>query len=504
MWMGQSITGIAVLRLLRLIRVIIVMRRVSESKKRLLKLRNQNQSVSSNVARAMDLLEEIINEKSLTRTTKQDVAWVLEHVKSRKLYTSSINQNQTDESSAEVKAWKSFIMNDYEDFQGSHIVQGNKNLGDKILKRSRQSSVDAKMFETQKYVEKVNGVFTSPSMDREPLEPEKLTEIDETLEKINDWNWDLMKFASVTGELCFPILCLKLFLKYDVYKSFDDINHDKWLNYLSALYMGYTFQNPYHRPEHILDTVHATHYFYKTAGFETLLTTQDIVIGFVAAFIHDYEHPGLTNQFLIRTKHPKAIRYSDMSPLEEHHVAAAFKLMHSDNEYDIFDFVVDESSKRLIRKMIIYMVIHTDLAYHFEMVNGIQAKILSDQFPKDTVEDRLDIMTFALHCADICKPARSWFIYRMWIDNMMEEFFLQGKMEKELGIPVSAFMDEESTNKERVQLTYIDYIVKESLDILNIISPSPDYENVIQRDLIESLNLNRRNLQKKIDGEVKF
>jgi len=150
------------------------------------------------------------------------------------------------------------------------------------------------------------------------------------------------------------------------------------------------------------------------------------------------------------------------------------------------------------------MVIHTDLAYHFELINGIQAKILSEQFPRDTVEDRLDIMTFSLHCADICKPARSWFVYRMWIEVMMEEFFLQGKMEKELGIPISAFMDEESTNKERVHLTYIDFIVKESLDILNIISPSLDYENIIQRDLIENLNLNRRNLQKKIDGEVKF
>jgi len=30
-----------------------------------------------------------------------------------------------------------------------------------------------------------------------------------------------------------------------------------------------------------------------------------------------------------------------MSPLEEHHVAAAFKLMHSDSENEIFDFLDD-------------------------------------------------------------------------------------------------------------------------------------------------------------------
>jgi cGMP-inhibited 3',5'-cyclic phosphodiesterase A len=40
--------------------------------------------------------------------------------------------------------------------------------------------------------------------------------------------------------------------------------------------------------------------------------------------MHDFEHPGYSNQFVIRTKHPLAIRYSDQSVLENHHLAAAF------------------------------------------------------------------------------------------------------------------------------------------------------------------------------------
>ena len=38
------------------------------------------------------------------------------------------------------------------------------------------------------------------------------------------------------------------------------------------------------------------------------------------------EHEGLNNDFLIKTAHPLAITYSDMSPLEHHHVAAATKV----------------------------------------------------------------------------------------------------------------------------------------------------------------------------------
>ena len=45
-----------------------------------------------------------------------------------------------------------------------------------------------------------------------------------------------------------------------------------------------------------------------------------------AALVHDYDHKGLNNDFLIRTAHPLAITYSDQSPLENHHIAAATRV----------------------------------------------------------------------------------------------------------------------------------------------------------------------------------
>lgn len=46
-----------------------------------------------------------------------------------------------------------------------------------------------------------------------------------------------------------------------------------------------------------------------------------------SALVHDYEHGGLNNDFLIKTSHPLAITYNDQSPLENHHVAAAMGLL---------------------------------------------------------------------------------------------------------------------------------------------------------------------------------
>ena len=46
-----------------------------------------------------------------------------------------------------------------------------------------------------------------------------------------------------------------------------------------------------------------------------------------SAAVHDYEHEGLNNDFLIKTSHPLAVTYNDQSPLENHHVSAAMKLL---------------------------------------------------------------------------------------------------------------------------------------------------------------------------------
>ena len=49
--------------------------------------------------------------------------------------------------------------------------------------------------------------------------------------------------------------------------------------------------------------------------------------------VHDFEHLGVNNDFLVRLGDGLAITYNDRSPLENHHLAAAFGLLGLD-EYN--------------------------------------------------------------------------------------------------------------------------------------------------------------------------
>jgi hypothetical protein len=47
----------------------------------------------------------------------------------------------------------------------------------------------------------------------------------------------------------------------------------------------------------------------------------------LAAACHDVDHPGVNNIFLIESRDKLAIRYNDISVLENHHVATTFDVL---------------------------------------------------------------------------------------------------------------------------------------------------------------------------------
>ena len=47
----------------------------------------------------------------------------------------------------------------------------------------------------------------------------------------------------------------------------------------------------------------------------------------IASVAHDIGHPGVNNTFLINSNDELAIRYNDISVLENHHASSLFKIL---------------------------------------------------------------------------------------------------------------------------------------------------------------------------------
>ena len=81
---------------------------------------------------------------------------------------------------------------------------------------------------------------------------------------------------------------------------------------------------------HVASVVQMTHMLLCHGGImqSNALTRVQHLSAYWSSAVHDYEHGGLNNDFLIKTAHPIAIVYNDISPLENHHLAASVKIMH--------------------------------------------------------------------------------------------------------------------------------------------------------------------------------
>lgn len=74
-------------------------------------------------------------------------------------------------------------------------------------------------------------------------------------------------------------------------------------------------------------------------------------------------------------------------------------------------------------------------------------------------EDKQILMNVVLHASDVSNPAKSLSYALRWSEMVIREFFDQGEAEKEADIPVSMFMDRETTNIAKCQLGFINVIV---------------------------------------------
>ncbi|KAJ7425657.1 cAMP-specific 3',5'-cyclic phosphodiesterase 4D [Willisornis vidua] len=248
----------------------------------------------------------------------------------------------------------------------------------------------------------------------------------------------------------------------DLLKTFK-IPVDTLITYLMTLEDHYHADVAYHNNIHAADVVQSTHVLLSTPALEAVFTDLEILAAIFASAIHDVDHPGVSNQFLINTNSELALMYNDSSVLENHHLAVGFKLLQEEN-CDIFQNLT-KKQRQSLRKMVIDIVLATDMSKHMNLLADLKTMVETKKVTSsgvlllDNYSDRIQVLQNMVHCADLSNPTKPLHLYRQWTDRIMEEFFRQGDRERERGMEISPMCDKHNASVEKSQVGFIDYIV---------------------------------------------
>jgi len=293
------------------------------------------------------------------------------------------------------------------------------------------------------------------------------------------WEIDILSLAELTEDRALSLLGPVLIERAGLLDTFS-LDRQRMLRFFEELERGYSRDVPYHNRAHATAVMHAMHGILKhgrvaevvAANAADWLGTKrrvDMILlaGIFAAAIHDYEHAGLTNDFLIKTASKRALRYNDKSPNENHHVAAAFGLLQQE-ECNFLEGMPREENQ-IFRELVVDMVLGTDPKVsqgtltrfkEFIKASGHDGHRSSDKACMPSTKEEAQLcLRLALNCADIGHLTMTWASHVKWVQRLEEEFFQQGDKEKKLGLPsVSFLMDREKPGVTETQVGFLDNV----------------------------------------------
>ena len=323
---------------------------------------------------------------------------------------------------------------------------------------------------------------------------------------VQDWAFDVVVLDEQTGGHClalvFPFLLRRHGLPDEL--PLDQVRLHAYLHELERRYGN----NPYHNRMHGCDVLLGVHRFLTEFGLVSQLSSLHRLAALFAAMVHDFCHPGTSNAFEVKTLSEKALRFSDASVLEHHHLESAFSTLHKKGFNFLHGLSRDDYSE--FRRTVIAMVLHTDLKSHFEFINRLKglpsgclstapAKSAADEgiseapsgnkaagsfkrgggsfasrseskseappkpdVPPPVRPDNALMLAVAIKLADLGHSLKPWDQHKRWSEWVTEEFYLLGDVERALPgeVKISPLCDRhKDTDLPKSQMGFFNFVV---------------------------------------------
>ncbi len=151
--------------------------------------------------------------------------------------------------------------------------------------------------------------------------------------------------------------------------------------------------------------------------------------------------------------------------LENHHASSIFKLLR-EKRFNIWSNM-NTNEYRTFRSLVISLVLATDMANHASLVERMSTYFFFKETNSTTTSaDSKTLLQTLLHSADISNAAKPWPIYIQSAEKIMEEFFIQGDLERINYHDDKPTFDRETTDIVQLQIGFITHIVHPTVNNL--------------------------------------
>ncbi|XP_066514446.1 high affinity 3',5'-cyclic-AMP phosphodiesterase 7A-like isoform X1 [Hoplias malabaricus] len=275
------------------------------------------------------------------------------------------------------------------------------------------------------------------------------------LRKVRSWSFDIFLFDRYSNGKSLVDLTLHLFTDYGLINLFQ-LDLLKLRQFLVMVHESYRSQNPYHNALHAADVTQAMYCYLQEPQLSESLTSCDILLGLLAAATHDLDHPGVNQNFFIKTDHYLASLYNNTSILENHHWKCAVNLLRESRLLSHFP----SEDRQNLEKRLGSLILATDISRQNEYLSEFRAHLDRADLHLSNSRNRHFILQMALKCADICNPCRPWRLSTIWSHKVTEEFFNQGDIERKQNLDVSVLCDRNSNTVAKIQIGFISFVVE--------------------------------------------
>eukprot|EP00922_Rhytidocystis_sp_ex-Travisia-forbesii_P027075 GHVS01039724.1.p1 GENE.GHVS01039724.1~~GHVS01039724.1.p1 ORF type:complete len:901 (+),score=102.58 GHVS01039724.1:104-2806(+) len=294
-----------------------------------------------------------------------------------------------------------------------------------------------------------------------------------------DWGFDIHQLSAEVGGNCLIEVGFFL-LGQNIGPDGLQCSHEVVRSFLSNVQKQYK-NNPYHNQAHGAQVAHSALCLINNVYVKHSISVIDEISLTIAALCHDVGHPGLTNSFLVTSRHTYAYTYNDMSVLENYHASLTFKAAEASN-CNIF-FCLESETFRYMRLHIIEMILATDMKLHFDQISHLRMRSQAPTF--DQVEDENDrwlVLKMCIKSADLSHAGLPWQQHELWSLLLAEEFFRQGDQEMKLNLTVSNLCDRSKCSEfPKSQSGFISFVVLPLFTQLAAVDQSNLVHNIIEK-----------------------